>query len=214
MSKENTNLYRLVLGSQSPRRKELLGWLKVPFQVCPASIDEQVRADEVGAPQIFVERLASEKARACLSQLADPLALVVASDTTVALGERILNKPANRQEAREMLLSLSGRTHQVYTAVAIKTKERERVFCVRSEVSFAPLTEDILNPYLDSGDSLDKAGAYGIQGMGLTFVQGVQGSYSNVVGFPLVEFIEELKKFVTPPGEESSTWRQRFVQTL
>lgn len=198
--------YQLILASQSPRRKELLSWIRVPFLISPADIDESIFDSERDDPQRFVERLAEMKGSSVIDQTDIQHPFVVASDTTVVLENEILNKPQSIEEARQMLMSLSGRWHTVYTAVALITKDRKSVFSVKTQVEFSEMTPDIVEPYLLSKDSLDKAGAYGIQGMGLTFVKGLQGSYSNVVGFPLVEFIDALREFL---GEREH-WRQHF----
>lgn len=202
--------YQLILASQSPRRKELVGWLGVPFIIRPTDIDESVLESEARDPERFVRRLALAKAEACLSISTEQHPFIIASDTTVSLNQKILNKPLDRNEAKAMLLELSGQTHRVFTAVAFKTRERDQVFSVCTQVEFAVIEPDVLEPYLDTEDSLDKAGAYGIQGMGLTFVKSVQGSYSNVVGFPLVECIEHMRVFMHQEGLTSHQWRQAF----
>ncbi len=203
--------YQLILASQSPRRKELLGWIKVPFIIRPADIDEEIDEQD---PRKMVETLALAKAQATLEMSPETNPLIIASDTTVFLGQTIFAKPNNTEHAREILQELSGKTHTVFTAVSILSRERSRRFSVATEVTFQKITEDVMAPYLESGDSLDKAGAYGIQGMGLTFVKSIQGSYSNVVGFPLAEFIDELKAFLAPDLKKSSLdseeWRALF----
>jgi septum formation protein len=204
-------MYQLILASQSPRRKELLGWLGIPFTIQPADVDEEVLEAEKARPEVFVRRLAELKASHVLKSSRDSNPLVVASDTTVVLDQKILNKPATVDEAREMLMTLSDREHTVFTAVSIQTRQKQYTFCVQTQVEFSKITPDILEPYLQTRDSLDKAGAYGIQGMGLTFVKGVRGSYSNVVGFPLVEFIEELRAFVCPDEVRRREWRSHFI---
>lgn len=203
--------YQLILASQSPRRKELLGWLNIPFEIRPADIDEEIDERD---PQKMVETLALAKAQATLAISPEANPLIIASDTTVFLGQTIFSKPSDRQHARKILLELSGQTHTVFTAVSILTRERSYSFSVATKVTFQKITEDLMAPYLESGDSLDKAGAYGIQGMGLTFVKSVEGSYSNVVGFPLAEFIDELKGFLALDLKKSSLsieeWRTLF----
>jgi septum formation protein len=208
---KDARIYQMILASQSPRRKELLNWLGVPFLIRPADIDESVLKAEEHRPEEFVRRLALAKAQACLKlSPTKPIPFVIASDTTVSLKDKILNKPSNRDEAREMLQTLSGQVHRVFTAIAFKTLERQEVFSHCTEVEFSVIEPDVLDPYLDSGDSLDKAGAYGIQGMGLTFVKSVRGSYSNVVGFPLVECLENLRQFMVQEGYERHKWREAF----
>jgi septum formation protein len=145
--------------------------------------------------------------------------LIVSSDTLVALDHKIYNKPSTHQEAAAMLDELKGRTHTVHTGVSLMLydpslmKIRKHVFSVSTKVTFKKMSDDIRDLYVATGDSLDKAGAYGIQGMGLTFVESLEGSYSNVVGFPLVEFIEELKAFLGAYEDSKGQWRDLFLQT-
>ncbi|HAZ14420.1 MAG: septum formation protein Maf [Bdellovibrionales bacterium GWA2_49_15] len=201
--------FQLVLASQSPRRKELLSHLGIPFAVIVSDIDEDREAPD---PIQYVQDLAVEKGEAVLELLRKSKKvenpLVISADTTVVLGKKIYGKPASRQEAGEMLLELSNRSHLVYTAVSIKSFETTRVFYEKSEVEFGPISPDLLEMYLATGESLDKAGAYGIQGAGLVFIKAVRGSYSNVVGFPLDRFITELKKFLQVGHSNEKTWRR------
>lgn len=205
--------YTLILGSQSPRRKELLGWMDVPFNIVTSDIHEHSDAMD---PIEFAKDIAAQKGRDVWQKLEDVESLnplLVASDTVVECEGRKYGKPSTVEEAREMLLSLSGRTHHVVTAVYLKAfiegREREYLFSVSTDVTFNKIAEDILVPYLNSRESMDKAGAYGIQEKGLTFVKSISGSYSNVVGFPLVEFIEELKSFLSIPANDVD-WRRIF----
>lgn len=219
----SADLLTLVLASQSPRRKELLGWLKIPFLVMSADLEEVSHEQR---PALVAEDLARQKGEAIyqlcqkksdFSQSFFPL--IVSSDTLVALGDKIFNKPADKKEAAAMLDELKGRTHTVHTGVSLmmldpKTKTKKTSsFCVSTEVTFKKMSNDIRDLYVDTGDSLDKAGAYGIQGMGLTFVESLEGSYSNVVGFPLVEFIDHLKTFLGHENDEFGLWRDLFLQT-
>ncbi|WP_417311613.1 Maf family protein [Ectopseudomonas khazarica] len=184
----------LFLASASPRRRELLAQIAVPCVTQIASIDETPLPAEPAA--VYVERLALEKARAGLRALGERAdAVVLGADTAVVLDGRILGKPADFAESREMLLSLSGRSHQVMTAVALVGVGRESSRVVTSEVGFRTLGEAEIEAYWASGEPCDKAGSYGIQGLAAVFVNRVQGSYSAVVGLPLCETAEMLGQF-------------------
>ena len=170
---------RLVLASASPRRRELLGQLGLRFDVVPADIDESPRAGE--EPRDYVLRLAREKAAA----VAADDAVVIAADTTVAIDGLILGKPADLDDAREMLRSLAGREHDVHTGVAVRVRERTAIAVETTRVTFAPLDASAIEWYLSTGEPFDKAGAYAIQGAGGALVERIDGSASNVVGLPL-----------------------------
>lgn len=174
----------LLLASQSPRRRELLASLGIDFQTHPVDIDESVQPSE--AAETYVSRLAQEKARAGLEQRPDAR-WVLGSDTTVAIDDHILVKPASFEDFRRMMQSLSGRTHQVFTGVALASEETELFACVRTDVTFVELDDDHIEQYWQTGEPADKAGGYGIQGLGAVFVKAIQGSHSNVVGLPLHE---------------------------
>ncbi|PIA69370.1 septum formation inhibitor Maf [Ectopseudomonas toyotomiensis] len=184
----------LFLASASPRRRELLAQIAVPYVTQIASIDETPLPDE--PPAAYVERLAREKARAGLLALGGrDDAVVLGADTAVVLDGRILGKPADFNESRAMLLALSGRSHQVLTAVALVGGGREAARVVSSDVSFRPISEAEIEAYWASGEPCDKAGSYGIQGLAAVFVNQLQGSYSAVVGLPLCETAELLGEF-------------------
>lgn len=180
---------RLVLASGSPRRRELLASLGLSFDVEVAGVDETARPGE--APRDYVLRVAREKAAAVAGRL--PQALVLAADTTVALGAQILGKPADAAEAAQLLRQLSGRRHAVFTAVVLDGAARaEQV--VETAVSFRELSPSEIAWYAGTGEPLDKAGAYAIQGAGGAFVRSIEGSASNVVGLPLAETVELLAR--------------------
>ncbi|MHA6492581.1 Maf family protein [Pseudomonas borbori] len=184
----------LYLASGSPRRRELLTQIGVPFVTQIAPIDENLLPDE--APNAYVERLALAKAQAgleLLSAAAD--AVVLGADTCVVLDSRILGKPADRAEAIATLSALSGREHQVLTAVALVSTSRQVARVVSSTVRFRALTRDEIEAYWATGEPQDKAGSYGIQGLAAVFVSQLQGSYSAVVGLPLCETAELLAEF-------------------
>lgn len=175
--------FRLILGSASPRRKELLAQLGlVPDEVRAPDIDEDPRKGEL--PRPYCARMAREKAEAVPSAADE---VVLCADTTVALGRRILGKPANAGEAAEFLVKLSGRRHTVLTAVAVKRGERiwERV--VETTVKVKQLSDVELNAYLASGEWQGKAGAYAIQGRFGAYIPWLQGSFTGVVGLPVAE---------------------------
>lgn len=180
---------RVVLASASPRRRELLGLLLEGFDCLPANIDESVRPGE--AARDYVVRMAREKAGA----LTVSDAVVVAADTSVVMDNRILGKPDSLDEARATLASLSARTHSVHTAVAVRCNEELRDVLVTTRVGFAELDEALVEQYLQTAEPWDKAGSYGIQGFAGSFVRSIDGSYSAVVGLPLLETRELLASF-------------------
>ncbi len=179
---------RLVLASQSPRRRELLGQLGIPLEVRPAHADESVAPGE--APRDYVLRVARDKARTV------PGDLVLGADTAVVLGDEVLGKPTGAADARRMLRALSGTTHDVLTAVVVRRPaiRLELHAVVATKVRFASLGDAEVDWYVGTGEPLDKAGAYAIQGAGGAFVLGVEGSVSNVVGLPLAETAALLRR--------------------
>ncbi len=174
---------RLILASASPRRRELLGQIGVvPDAVAGADIDETPRKDEL--PRPYCLRMAREKAAATTGSDDD---LILAADTTVALGRRILGKPRDAAEAAEFLVALGGRRHRVITAVALRRGERVWTREVVSSVRIKRLSDIELNAYLASGEWEGKAGGYAIQGLAAAFVAWIEGSHSAIVGLPLAE---------------------------
>jgi len=184
-----TDLY---LASGSPRRQELLGMLGVTFERLVPGVEEQRAPQE--APQNYVTRLARDKARAGVALAARDLP-VLGADTIVVLDGDVLEKPRDAAHAAEMLRRLSGQTHQVMTAVALADRLRVRERLVITRVTFRALTAQDIAAYVESGEPMDKAGAYGIQGLGGCFVRSIEGSYHAVVGLPLVETWELLSEF-------------------
>jgi septum formation protein len=174
---------RVVLASQSPRRRDLLALVGVAHEVRPADVDESVRPGE--APDAYVRRLAGEKARAVADALGDPGAAVVAADTTVVVDGEILGKPADAAEARAMVRRLAGRAHEVFTGMAVVRGPRLADAVERVGVTFRPLGDDEIAAYVATGEPMDKAGAYGIQGYGATIVERVDGDYFAVMGLSL-----------------------------
>lgn len=178
----------LVLASTSPRRKELLKQLlqleqAQSFDCVAPDIDESQRSGETA--DIFVKRLALEKAQEGLRQVAENKAIVIGSDTIVVLDDAILGKPSSTQDAFKILTQLSGQTHKVMTAVALVSQSKQLVELVETQVSFSNLTQQDIVAYVKTLEPMDKAGAYGIQGIGGAFVESIQGDYSAVVGLPM-----------------------------
>ena len=187
----------LHLASGSPRRRELLAQIGVPFVTLIASIDETALPDEPA--QRYVERLAREKALAGLATLGRPEgAVVLGADTAVVLDGRILGKPNDRADALSTLAALSGREHEVMTAVALAAADRVESRVVVSRVRFRPLRPGEAEAYWATGEPRDKAGGYGIQGLAAVFVSQLEGSYSAVVGLPLCETAQLLEVFGIP----------------
>ena len=186
-------MHRIVLASNSPRRKELLAGLDIPFSVRVLDgIDESYppTLSPVEIPQF----LAKNKAEAYKSTMADD-EVVITADTVVVLDEEVLGKPADRADAVHMLKELSGKTHQVITGVCLTTTSTQRVFGVTTEVTFKTFTDEEINYYVDTYKPMDKAGAYGIQEwIGYVGVTALNGSYFNVMGLPVQRIYAELQK--------------------
>ena len=183
----------IYLASGSPRRRELLQQIGVPFRVVGTSVDEAVRPGEV--PAAYVERLAADKADAGWAASRDEADVpVLAADTAVVLGGKVLGKPADRRDAEDMLRQLSGRTHEVLTAIALLTVNGLESRISRSEVTFRSLAAEEIRDYWETGEPADKAGAYAIQGRAAIFIADLRGSYSGVMGLPLFETAELLSK--------------------
>jgi septum formation protein len=186
--------FRLVLASASPRRLHLLRLAGLEPEVRPVDVDETVWDGE--DPVHYVARLAREKAETAAVEGA----LVLGADTTVVLDGQSIGKPSGVAHAAEILRTLSGRTHTVSTGVAVVTAGGEVLEeVVTTRVTFAELSADVINAYVATGEPLDKAGAYGIQGKGAALVRAVNGSYTNVVGLPLVETLELLERAGAEP---------------
>ena len=173
---------RVILASSSPRRTELLRLVRIDHEVRPAHIDETQRADE--APRVYAERLAREKAQAIAREQPDAV-VVVGADTIVVVDGRVLGKPEDGNEAAAMLRHLSGRVHLVDTAVAVTRNGAVKSAVEEVEVTFRTLSDAEIERYIATGEPMDKAGAYGIQGYGATIVQRVNGDYFAVMGLPL-----------------------------
>ena len=176
-----TTPLRVILASQSPRRRDLLTLVGIAHEVAPADVDESVYVGE--APTSYTERLARAKANAIAVR--DSEALVIGSDTTVVIDGEILGKPEDAADARRMIRLLSGRTHQVVTAVAIGYRGQIVSDVEKVSVTFRSLADHTIAAYVSTGEPMDKAGAYGIQGFGATIVERIDGDFFAVMGLPL-----------------------------
>ena len=190
---------RLILASTSPRRRELLGLLGLPFEVIASGFDEEALSSDTLSPPDYVTTLARGKALEVAGQTHGD-ALVIGADTTVTLDGLTLNKPADAEDARRMLRTLSGRTHQVYTGLCLVPVQSGRpqmpvLDHAMTDVTFDALTEDVIAAYVATGEPLDKAGAYGIQGKALSFIPTINGDYFNVVGLPLFTLCRMFDQF-------------------
>lgn len=187
----------IVLASASPRRAALLRAIGLDFIVAPPTVDESAGPGE--GPRPLAERLARAKVTAG-RPLPSP-SLVIAADTVVVVDGTLFGKPRDDGDARRMLRVLSGRTHQVITAIALRARPEEEIACesVTSQVTFAPLSEEEIAWYVATGEGADKAGAYGLQGIGALFVTAVEGSYTNVIGLPLDRLYPHLRRWSCLP---------------
>jgi len=179
----------IILASASPRRQELLKSAGIAFEVRPANIPEVPHAGET--PTSFAERMARQKARVVSASLPDRI--VLAADTVVAVENEILGKPANAEDAARMLYLLSGRTHAVTTGVCVISETFEDVRSETTSVEFSRMTEAEIRDYVSTGEPMDKAGAYAIQGGAAQWITRVDGDYNNVVGLPLELVLRMLK---------------------
>ena len=181
---------RLVLASGSPRRREILGLLSLAHEIRPADVEERLRPGE--DPGMAARRLALEKAAAIPS---DGEELILAADTLVVLGGEILGKPTDELDAVKMLMRLQGRRHEVFTGLALRVGSRIEADVAVTRVWFRPLDAAECGEYVASGEPLDKAGAYGIQGIGAVLVQRIEGEYFNVMGLPVQLLLSLLARF-------------------
>jgi len=193
---------RVILASASPRRKELMALLQMPFEIITSGIEEKVTKT---VPSEVVEELSLQKAEDVFckltgdaSQVMEEDLLVIGADTVVAIDGKILGKPTDEKDAEEMLQLLSGRGHEVFTGVSMILyhggKVSKQVFSVRTEVVFRSLTPQEIRDYIQTKEPMDKAGSYGIQGFGAKFVKEIHGDYFNVVGLPVSEIYEHLRE--------------------
>lgn len=183
---------RVLLASESPRRRELMNITQIPFNVASAQIEEVL--DSSLPIEEAVMKLAKEKAQAV--HQAQPGEFVIGADTVVYIDGEVLGKPKDADDAKRMLMKLSGRTHEVITGVALKSKEVEDCFYEKTRVTFIDLTEEMIDAYIKTREHYDKAGSYAIQGKGMLFVKRIEGDYSNVVGLPMSHLMIELRKYL------------------
>ena len=184
---------KIILASASPRRKEILDQMGLTFEVIPSCGEEIITCTD---PEEVVKELSLQKAREVAGKIMEP-ALVIGSDTVVACDGEIMGKPADEADAFRMLKRLQDSTHMVYTGVTVMDTETGQVlvnFAAGTEVSMYPMTEDWIWAYVKSGEPMDKAGSYAIQGGCAPYIRGIHGEYSNVVGFPAARFYQELLK--------------------
>ena len=186
---------RLILASASPRRIQLLHQIGLTAEVMPSHTEEKISSEN---PEEVVQALARQKAEDVYARLLSEgnvgdATVVIGADTVVSVDNHILGKPKSHEEAAEMIASLSGRTHQVYTGVAVITPRESRSFAEMAAVTVYPLSPAELRSYAESEEPMDKAGAYGIQGSFGKFVKGIQGDYNAIVGLPVARLYQELK---------------------
>lgn len=186
----------MILASQSPRRRELLGFITEDFEIVPAQGEELL--PEGISPSDAVILLSKQKAeeirRRRFPDMPEIPDTIIAADTVVAVDGEILGKPADRENASEMLHKLSGRKHSVFTGVTVISGAETVSFAEETLVEFYPLTDEEIQSYIDSGDPMDKAGAYGIQGRGALLVKRIEGDYYNVMGLPVGRLYRELRE--------------------
>lgn len=182
----------LILASASPRRKELLELVQIPFEIHVSEVEEKI--DENASPAEVVMSLAVQKAADVAQHY--PHAIVLGADTIVTYGSQMLGKPRSKEEAMETLRLLSGNVHEVYTGVAFVCGDKTFTFYERTEVTFWKLSEEEIQAYVETGEPLDKAGSYGIQGKGAALVKKINGDYYSVVGLPVARIVRELQSFI------------------
>ena len=184
---------RLILASNSPRRKQLLQQINLTPDIIPSSFIENLDKSTFSSPSDYAIANAAGKAQDVYKDVA-PESIVLGSDTVVVIDDRILEKPKDDEHAVTMLRALSGRTHSVVTGVSIITRGVAHSFSVSTNVRFSVLSEELIQWYVGTGEPLDKAGGYGIQGVGAVLVEGVEGCYNNVVGLPLQQLFVEMHR--------------------
>ena len=189
---EDRIMSRIVLASASPRRRELLKQIGLKFDIMPSHIEEVLRGD---SPAENVKGLAMDKAKDIYDQLTSEGVkdlLVIGADTVVALEQEILGKPKDEEDALRMLRFLQGNTHQVYTGVCLITSNGIESFYGKTDVTMYPATDEQLKAYIATSEPMDKAGGYGVQGLGAVLVQKIHGDYNNVVGLPVAEIWQRM----------------------
>ncbi len=205
---------KIILASASPRRRELLEQGGIPFTVIPSQAEEKITTEQPGQAE---EKITTEQPGQAVEELSYLKCsdiyekslgdvLVIGADTVVASEGKILGKPSSQKDAVKMLQSLQGREHEVYTGVTIMAREgnenRKKTFHEKTKVVFYPMSDEEIRSYVNTGEPMDKAGAYGIQGKSAVFIKEISGDYNNVVGLPLARLYQELKNM----GIESREW--------
>ena len=185
-----TSLKHIILASASPRRKEILELADLKFDVMPSDAQEITTKT---APNEVVMELASIKAKDIYKK-SEKQSMVVGADTVVAYQGQILGKPADEADAKRMLTMLSGQTHEVYTGVCVIEDGKTKTFYEETKVTFYEISDEQIDRYIKTGEPMDKAGSYGIQGKAAVFIKGIEGDYYNVVGFPIARFLQEITK--------------------
>lgn len=180
----------IILASASPRRKEILELADLKFDIMPSNAEEITTKR---APNEVVMELASIKAKDIYDK-SDKQSMIVGADTVVAYQGQILGKPADETDAKRMLSMLSGQTHEVYTGVCIIEDGKTKTFYEETKVTFYKISDKQIDHYIKTGEPMDKAGSYGIQGKAAVFIKGIEGDYYNVVGFPIARFLQEITK--------------------
>ena len=180
----------IILASASPRRKEILELADLKFDVMPSDAQEITTKT---APNEVVMELASIKAKDIYKK-SEKQSMIVGADTVVAYQGQILGKPTDEADAKRMLTMLSGQTHEVYTGVCVIEDGKTKTFYEETKVTFYEISEDEIERYIETGEPMDKAGSYGIQGKAAVFIKGIEGDYYNVVGFPIARFLQEIRK--------------------
>ena len=180
----------IILASASPRRKEILELADLKFDVMPSDAQEITTKT---APNEVVMELASIKAKDIYKK-SEKQSMIVGADTVVAYQGQILGKPTDKADAKRMLTMLSGQTHEVYTGVCVIEDGKTKTFYEETKVTFYEISEDEIERYIETGEPMDKAGSYGIQGKAAVFIKGIEGDYYNVVGFPIARFLQEIRK--------------------
>lgn len=181
----------IILASASPRRRELLSQIGLEFTVLPSEVEEKITSRE---PVAVVQELSWQKAADVAERTKNVDGIVLGADTIVVYEGEILGKPADEKDAKRMISMLQGKTHSVYTGVTLICGDQTITFAEETKVSMYPMTEEEICWYASSGEPLDKAGAYGIQGLCARFIRSIQGDYNNVVGLPVARIYQELKK--------------------
>lgn len=180
----------IILASASPRRKEILELADLKFDVMPSDAQEITTKT---APNEVVMELASIKAKDIYKK-SEKQSMIVGADTVVAYQGQILGKPTDEADAKRMLTMLSGQTHEVYTGVCIIEEGKTKTFYEETKVTFYEISDEQIDHYIKTGEPMDKAGSYGIQGKAAVFIKGIEGDYYNVVGFPIARFLQEITK--------------------